>query len=103
MIKEVVKIRMTGVRSKCIQMDWYTRGTVTEYSNMLEKCVDKENDWNDAPYTIELLEEIAKDIYEHSNPNRWEGYDENPILNIMFELREDACYTYFEEVKEESL
>ena len=95
MIKEVTKIRMEKVRAKCIERDWYTRGNNEEYSNMLEMC---QYGYDDALYTIELLEKIAQDIYNHSNPNRWEGYDENPICNIMFELRTDACYCYFEEV-----
>lgn len=95
MIIEVTKIRWESVRTKCIQKDWYTRGNNEEYSNMLGMCQDG---YEDALYTIELLENIAKDIYEHSDKTYWEGYDENPVLNIMFELREDACYCYFEEV-----
>ena len=96
MIKEVTKIRMEKVRAKCIQKDWYTRGDCIAYDNMLGMC--RTPDWDDAEYTIELLEKIAEDIYQHSNPDRWEGYGENPVCNIMFELREDACYSLFEEV-----
>ena len=96
MIKEVTKIRMEKVRAKCIEKDWYTRGDVDAYSNMLRMCYDENGD--NREYTIERLQCIAQDIYLHSNPDRWEGYDENPILNIMFELRIDACYSYFEEV-----
>lgn len=95
MIVEVTKIRMEKVRAKCIERDWYTRGTCDEYDVMLRMC---QRDWEDAPYSIQLLERIAEDIYEHSNPDRWEGYDEDPILNIMFELKADCCYSYFEKV-----
>ena len=95
MIIEVTKIRMEKVRAKCIEKDWYTRGDCEAYSRMLSWCHEN---GEDAPYSITLLEKIAKDIYEHSNPDRWAGYDENPILNIMFELRIDATYSYFEEI-----
>ena len=95
MIIEVTKIEWEKVRAKCIEKDWYTMGDCAEYQNMLNMCTVR---GEDASYSIKRLEKIARDIYEHSDPDCWCGYDDNPILNIMFELRADACYTYFEEL-----
>ena len=81
------------VRAKCITQGWYTRGDVKAYTAMLEyvrKIEDVET---------EQILAIADDIYVHSNPDIWEGYDGNPVLNIMFELRNDCCVTFYEEVK----
>jgi hypothetical protein len=89
MIIEVTKIDWVKVRTKCIQMNWYTRGTCEEYSKMLDMCDDT--------YSVQLLEKIAQDIVAHSE-DCWEGYDDSPKLNVMFELRTDCCYCYFEEI-----
>ena len=90
MIIEVMQLDWHKVRAKCIEKDWYTCGTNEQYSRML--------DMTEEDYSIELLEKMAENIYDHSNPNRWEGYDGNPILNIMFELAADCRYSFFEEV-----
>lgn len=89
MVVEKIRMDMQSVWSKCVEKQWYTRGTCEEYNKMLEKTKE--------PYSINLLEDIAKDIVAHS-ADCWEGYDEAPYLNVMFELRNDCCYTSFDEV-----
>ena len=90
MIVEVTRIDADLIRTKCIEQDWYTQGDIADYRHMLNLA--------EHPYSTMLLTHIAEDIYEHSNPDIWEDYDGNPVLYIMFELRKDACNTFFEEV-----
>ena len=90
MIVEVIGINSSDVRNVCIREDWYTRGDNEAYSHMLGMCRQ--------PYSVNLLESIAKDIYEHSDKDYWDCYDGNPVLNIMFTLRLDCCISSFEEV-----
>lgn len=109
MIIKYSRIDSYKVRNKCIQQDWYTRGTCEEYTNMLNClcCAEHFDDklgvlvesyaFNPAEL-VDQLEIVANDIYEHSNPDRWEGYDDNPILNIMFELDADCVVSWFEEI-----
>lgn len=61
--KEVRIIRHDSVRSMCIKEEYYTRGTNTEYSNLLFNLCDNDN------ASLEDLEKIAVDILEHSD---WE-------------------------------
>ena len=89
MVVEVVKLRMDSVWNKCVEKRWYTRGTNQEYDRMLNMTKE--------PYSIQLLETIAQDIVAHSE-ECWEGYDDAPKLNVMWELRNDCCYSYFEEI-----
>lgn len=89
MVVEVTKLKMDRVWAKCVERRWYTRGNNQEYDHMLN--LTKE------PYSIKLLEKIAKDIVAHSE-ECWEGYDDAPYLNVMYELKADCTYSYFEEV-----
>lgn len=90
MVVEVVKLDMHRVWSKCVEKQWYTRGTNAEYDKMLNMTKE--------PYSLYLLESIAQDIVAHSDDDCWEGYDDAPKLNVMFELAQDCCYRFFEEV-----
>lgn len=90
MVVEVTKIYAGKVWAKCVEKQWYTKGTNEEYDHMLNMAKE--------PYSVHLLEKMAKDIVDHSNEACWEGYDDAPYLNVMFELRTDCCYSYFEEV-----
>jgi hypothetical protein len=109
MIIKYSRIDSYKVRNKCIQQDWYTRGTCEEYTHMLThlccaEYVDEEfgvlvqPEFFGPEDLVDQLEIVANDIYEHSNPDRWEGYDDNPILNIMFELDADCVVSWFEEI-----
>ena len=90
MIIERVKMDIEDVRNKCIEKNWYTCGDNEEYSHMLNMTKE--------PYSVILLEKIARNIVEHSDEECWEGYDDSPVLNVMFELKADCCYSFFEEV-----
>ena len=94
-VESRTKIYADEVRNKCIEKDWYTRGDNKAYGKMLDLCKDTEE------VTLVILMAIAEDIYAHSNPDRWEGYDDNPLANIMYELMEDCCHTYYEFKKED--
>lgn len=87
--KEVIKLERSKVWSKCVEKRWYTRGDISAYDRMLDMCT--------LPYSQTLLEEIAEDIVEHSDSRCWEGYDENPVLNVLFELKADCTYSTYEE------
>ena len=90
MIVENVKMDMQSVWNKCVEKRWYTRGTCEEYNRMLEKTKE--------PYDLNLLVDIAQDIVAHSDDECWEGYDDEPFLNVMFELKEDCCTSFFERI-----
>lgn len=78
-------IHASKVRSICIKMDWYTRGTVDEYTNMLTNAELQ-------PPTPAIIYEIAKDIYDHSDMSNYASdYTENEIIeNIMCYIGNDA-------------
>jgi Cdc6-like AAA superfamily ATPase len=93
-IREVKQISTSKLRSICIKNNWYTCGTVTDYSNMFTMC-EVEN------VTTETLYQIAKDIYEHTNVKSAkngcseEYSDIDNILNMMIYVN-DATYVFYE-------
>lgn len=92
-MKEITKIYGSMVIGLCIKENWYTHGTNKEYTRMLDMCKGL---CGDVEYTIELLEEIAKDIYEHTDKEKFYGADDDEaVASIMFELRREACVTYY--------
>ena len=90
MVVENTRMDMQSVWNKCVEKRWYTRGTNHEYDQMLNMTKE--------PYSLHLLEVIAQDIVAHSEDSCWEGYDDSPKLNVMFELKEDCCTSFFEEI-----
>ena len=94
MIKEIKRINTGKLRNICIANNWYTKGNNEEYSNMFSMC-DVDN------VTTELLYEIAKDIYEHTNVNTAkngcskEYSNMENILNMMIYVN-DASYVFYE-------
>lgn len=64
------------IRRLCIQNDWYTNGTNSEYNNMFENA--RTGKWN--------AEQIAKDIYEHSSIK----VNYQDILNAIKRLNPNA-------------
>lgn len=94
MIKEIKRIDTGKLRNICITNNWYTKGTCEEYSNMFSMC-DVDN------VTTELLYEIAKDIYEHTNVKTAnqgcseEYSDMENILNMMVYIN-DSTYVFYE-------
>ena len=84
--REVRTISTEGLRSLCIENDWYTRGTAEEYENLLVNLgSSKEN------LTTEDIIAIAEDIMEHSVP------DGRDVTGVAFEVAR-RMHTFFEEV-----
>lgn len=85
-IKEERRIDSDKVRSICIRMDWYTCGTNAEYSRMFEMCERSKG-------KADEIYEIAKDITEKSNMNRYynSGYTKEEVIeNVMHYIANDA-------------
>ena len=74
--------------------DWYTGGTVKEYSNLMEMA-RKDN------ITTDDIVELATDIIEHSETAKAKfekaSGGEDFYLHVMFLLAE-ACDSYFERI-----
>lgn len=84
--EEVRRLTSMDLRSLCIMNDWYTHGTVKEYSNLLSNVDNLKN------VTTDDIVEIAQDIVDHSDVHMDMGF-----TDIMFAIAE-KCTTYFEEV-----
>lgn len=84
---ETRTMNSSKLRSICIKMDWYTRGTNEEYSNLFAKLHDDMG--CPVHLTTEKLVEIAEDIWEHSE------IQDYTIESVLFELAR-TCYTYFD-------
>lgn len=87
--KETRILDATKLRSLCIKHDWYTAGTIEEYTNLFDRLYDELGCPVDM--TTEKLVEVAEDIMRHSH------ITEYTITAVMYELA-DSCYSYFEEV-----
>lgn len=79
--KEVRSIDFESVRSKCIEKNWYTGGTLREYQELADFVYDLEE------VTVEDLVAIASDILEHS-------HTEYNLEAILWELNK-ICNVYF--------
>lgn len=82
-IKEERTWSMDQVRLVCIHENWYTEGTVKQYSEMLGFVE------NNKPTGLNLFK-VASDILEHTDEKQGQT-----IENIMFILGKDACNTFF--------
>lgn len=79
------------VREICIEQNWYTRGTNSEYSAMLGMV-------RDGDPTPEMIWKVADDIFHHSDQSYW--YDggcseDEAVESIMFEIERSAVNTSF--------
>lgn len=92
--REIRTLSTTNLRGLCIMEDWYTGGTVKEYSNLME-MTRKDN------ITTDDIVEIATDIIEHSETAKAKfekaSGGEDFYLHVMFLLAE-ACDSYFERI-----
>ena len=84
-----IRINSSKVRKMCIINDWYTKGTNSEYTHLLNDMCDF-----DIEQTIDSIKDIATNIYNHST-----GFDgcysiNEHIDNIIFYILNDCC-TYF--------
>lgn len=92
-LKEIKRIDTDKLRQTCINNNWYTKGNTEDYKNMFRIC---ECD----TVSLELLYEIAENIYNHTNiASAREGCDfgytdEENILNMMIYIN-NCCYVYY--------
>lgn len=83
-IREEKKWWSSEIRNMCIANDWYTAGTVKEYSDMLEFVEEHEP-------TTENIYKVAADIYMHTSVNV-----DKDLENMMFVIANDVVKTFFE-------
>lgn len=60
--KEIRRISADNLRALCISMNWYTRGTCSDYDHLLIDMADSKDNLT----TADIIE-IAEDIAAHSN------------------------------------
>lgn len=93
--KEVRHIYGDKVRNLCIKESYYTMGTCTEYTHLLNDLCGKE-------VTVDGLEEIAEDIVKHSDTEsyceQYGGSEEEMIGNLLFELINECCVVTVERI-----
>lgn len=93
--KEVRRVDSDKVRSLCIKESYYTRGTCTEYTHLLNDLCDKE-------VTLDELEEIAEDIMNHSDTEsyceQYGGSEEEMVENLLYELINECCVVTVERI-----
>lgn len=51
----------------CIKRDWYNAGSNAAYGRMLDFVRDNETIEDDSGKYLDVVEHIAKDIYEHTD------------------------------------
>lgn len=88
-VTEARYLDATTLRSICIKYSWYTRGTNDEYGKLFDRLYDA--DGCNKNLTTELLNEIATDIYQHSEIS---DYSVGAMMNVLAR----ACTYFFEEV-----
>ena len=81
-----IRTDMSKVRQLCIENGWYTRGTKSEYDNLLLNMCD----WSIEQTETSIIE-IARDIYNHST-----GFDmyysiNEHISDIALYILNDCC------------
>lgn len=94
-MKETRRLVWEEVRTLCIKDDYYTKGNNGDYENLLFNLCSESN-----VATLELIEEVATDILEHSDvcEKMYKygcGYDELKV-NLMSCLVNECCYTFIE-------
>lgn len=81
--KEVRKLGASKMRALCCERNWYTKGDIEEYDNLLKQA-NKEN------ISTDDIVEMASNIVDHSDI---ENYDFLAICDaILFK-----CHTFIEE------
>lgn len=93
--KEIRRLSSTDLRSLCIRENWYTGGTVDEYSKLLS-MTKREN------ITTDDIVEMATDIIGHSDAAvekymNFGGLDFDEVYAHVMFLIAEICYSYFVE------
>ncbi len=94
-IVERRRLKKMDVRDICIENGLYTKGTNAEYDWMFAR-------WDsDLDVSNEKLEEIARDIWEHSDQERLmdDGWEFNSVMYVLAKRR----VSFFDEVEIDEL
>lgn len=89
-IKETRRIHSDSVRQLCIDRNYYTKGTNTQYLYLLEVLCAVEN-----TIGTKELQGIAENIISHTDTSAFYGSDEEPIYTVMWELAKYCCFSCF--------
>lgn len=92
---EIRTIHYDDLWALCNKQEWYTKGTNSEYEDLLLKASDIDN------VTTEDIHEIAKNIYNHSDYecDYYFMEEEQIIESVMFLINRQACTTVFAKLK----
>lgn len=77
-----------SVRNMCIKHNFYTHGSIGDYSKMLN-YVDMKKPTTTTIYIV------AKDIVSHSDMDAYNQTDAENIESVMFELYRECINTFF--------
>ena len=91
-VKESRVLYSDSVRRLCIDNDWYTHGTSSDYKKLLDYVASKRT------FTINDIKKIAINIYNHSDidtlANEY-GCDNELYLNhILYEILNVITYSF---------
>ena len=94
-IEKIVFTNWDNLRQFCVNNNAYTCGCNEEYTKMLDKFADF-NSANTEKQQIKVLQEIANDIYNHSD----EEFKRNfTIIDIMEIIYNKYSHTMFRAVE----
>ena len=91
-ITETKRFDADAVRTLCIENQWYTIGTNSDYSAMFD-MIDNFNHCE--TITNDHIAIIATDILKHSNPVDFTDNKYDDIATIMFYLNRKAVNTFY--------
>ena len=91
-ITETKRFDVNAVRTLCIENQWYTRGTNSDYSDMFAMIY---NFNNCETITNDHIAIIAADILKHSNPADFTDNKYEDIATIMYYLNRQAVNTFY--------
>ena len=91
-VKESRVLYSDSVRRLCIDNDWYTHGTSSDYKKLLDYVASKRT------FTINDIKKVAINIYNHSDidtlANEY-GCDNELYLNhILYEILNNITYSF---------
>ena len=106
MLKEIRKIDTMKVFNTCRHEQFYTMGTTEQYSNLLDNLCG--GIYNNKKVTLEDIENIALDIYNHSDieyfeskyNGNWSDFKSGMIEHIAYIILNDCTYSIIEYIEE---
>lgn len=71
-----------NIMNMCIKRDWYNAGSSVAYEHMLDFVRDNETIEDDSGKYLDVVEHIAKDIYEHTDIDDNSDFRQ-PMLHVL--------------------